>query len=140
MSVETVRRVAARIWGIGSSRVRIIDEKKAREALTSEDVKNLMRQGLVIKKAKKGVSRGRARIKIFRKKMGRGRGEGSRKGTKNAVKSLKQRWVEKVRSQRDFIKKNKQKLGVNYRKAYKLVKGNFFRDKKHLKSFIESLK
>ncbi len=140
MSIETVKRVAGRTWGVGLSRIRILDEKKAKEALTSEDVKNLMKQGLIIKKAKKGVSRGRARIKSMRKRKGRGRGEGSRKGTKNAVKSLKKRWIEKVRSQRDFIRKNKRKLGVNYRKAYKLVKGNFFRDKRHLKSFIESLK
>jgi large subunit ribosomal protein L19e len=140
MSIETVRRVAGRIWGVGLSRVRILDEKKAGEALTSEDIKNLMKEGLVIKKNKKGVSRGRARIRTIRKRLGRGRGEGNRKGTKNAVKSLKKRWIEKVRSQRVFIRKNKKKLGLNYRKTYKLVKGNFFKDKKHLKSFIENLK
>jgi large subunit ribosomal protein L19e len=140
MSVETVKRVAARKLKVGLSRVRILDDKKAREALTSEDVMSLIKEGVVVKKPKKGVSRGRARVRIMRRRKGRGRGEGSRKGSKNAVKSLKRRWVEKVRSQRDFIRKSKRKLGVNYRKVYRLVKGNFFKSKKHLKSFIENLK
>ena len=45
MSVKTVRRVAGDILKCGISRIKILDAKRAMEALTREDVKQLIAYG-----------------------------------------------------------------------------------------------
>jgi len=136
MGLQTVRRLAASILKAGESRVRILDAVKAKEALTRDDVRSLVRQGIVVVEQKKGVGRAKARFKQSRLHAGRRRGRGSRKGAKYSRVSRKERWVGKVRSQRRLLKRLKGELRKGgYRKLYSMVKGNFFKSKKHLLSY-----
>lgn len=141
MAIETVKRVTARIFKCGTSRVRILDEKRASEALTSDDVKALVSEGAVVIIQKKGVSRGKARFKQSRVHAGRRRGSGSSKGSKYALHSAKERWTLKARGQRKLLKTVKSKLASgSYRKVYRMIKGNNFRNKKHLQQYLQDNK
>ncbi len=137
MSMKTVRRLAAKIWRSGKSRVRILDTKRASEALTSEDVKQLIADKAVILLQKTGVSRGAGRDKAERKAKGRRSGPGSRKGSQFAGTSAKDLWMRKVRAQRRLLKSQKGKISKSdYRDAYRMVKGNAFLSKKRLEDYL----
>ena len=74
MKLDIQRRIAAKILKVGETRV-WIDPDSAEEiskAITKEDIKGLIAQGLIKVKPKKGVSKGRVRIlKKERKEEGR---------------------------------------------------------------------
>lgn len=138
MSLTTIRRLAADILACGESRIRILDSKKADEALTRDDVRELIKQGIILKLPTQGVGRGKARFKQARKEAGRRRGRGSKHGTPNAALTEKKRWMKQVRSQRELLHKLKPKLAENtYKKVYFMIKGNAFKDKKRLTTYLK---
>ncbi|MBI5225141.1 50S ribosomal protein L19e [Candidatus Micrarchaeota archaeon] len=137
MSVQTVRRIAADILKAGESRIRVLDVKRATEALTREDIRNLIKDKAVILLPKQGISRGEARIAQTRKRSGRGRGEGKKKGSMYAGTSKKDLWMRKVRSLRKSLKNNKFRLeSKDYRKIYRMVSGNSVKNKIQLSETI----
>ncbi|MFQ5406552.1 MAG: 50S ribosomal protein L19e [Candidatus Micrarchaeia archaeon] len=141
MSIEMTRRLASRILKCGQSRVSIKDANKAKGALTSQDVRGQIKEGLIIKKPEKGTGRGKARTKQSRKRAGRRRGEGSRKGSPNSRQDKKTRWMKKVRAQRKTLKKEKASISTSsYREFYSKIKGNYYRTKKHLQTAITESK
>ncbi len=71
MSVSTVRRLCSRIFKVGESRVKILDAKRAAEALSAEDVRELVKEKVVVIIASKGPSRKAARHKQSRVRAGR---------------------------------------------------------------------
>ena len=136
MSLKTIRRIAASILKAGESRVKFKDTASAKEALTRDDVRGLIQEGVIVLEQKKGIGRSKARFKQKRVHAGRRRGTGSTKGAKYSVVSRKQRWMGKVRSQRRLLQQLKGSLKEGeFRKLYSMIKGNFFRNKKHLLSF-----
>ena len=138
MGLKTIKRLAGSILKAGESRVKFTDSVKAKEALTRDDVRSLIDQGVIVVEQKKGIGRSKARFKQSRLHAGRRRGPGSTKGAKYAVVSRKQRWIVKVRSQRRILKQLKPSLNEGeFRRLYKMVKGNFFKSKKHLISFAK---
>jgi large subunit ribosomal protein L19e len=141
MSLKTVKRLAADILKAGESRVRIVDAKKAGEAMTREDVKGLLKEGVVVLLQKKGVGRGKAKLRQEKRRKGRRRGRGSRKGAKYATLGRKEQWMKRVRAQRRLLKSLKGRLKEgSYKKLYVMVKGNAFKDKRQLDSFIQQNK
>lgn len=137
-----VKRLAAEILGVGVSRVKISPEAAERleEVVTKDDVRALIDQGLIWAEQKKGVSRGRWRIRHEKKKEGRRRGHGSRKGRRIDEEEL---WKNKVRAMRRFLNTLKKKGLIEprvWRQLYRMVKGNYFRDLSHLKMYINEHK
>lgn len=138
MAVHTVRRIASRLLAVGESRIKILDQEKAFKAITSDDVRDLVRQGALVVLPKKTNSRGKARFKQSRKVRGRRRGQGSTRGAYYAVHDRKTRWIQQVRSQRAFLSSVKSKLKPGaYAELYRKVKGNAFRSKKILKQHMD---
>ncbi|MDP3742679.1 MAG: 50S ribosomal protein L19e [Candidatus Micrarchaeota archaeon] len=139
MSVATVRRLCARIFDVGESRVKILDAKRASEALSAEDVRELVKEKVVVIIASKGPSRKAARHKQSRIRAGRRRGEGSKKGTSISQKTL---WIRKIRSQRKLLRSLKSTLTAKgaFRKVYKMVKGNAFKNKHALSTYLKENK
>lgn len=135
MSISTIRRLSSRIYGVGESRVKILDQKRAAEALTAEDVKNLVKEKVIIIVASHGPSRAAARHKQSRKAMGRRRGRGSKKGTSVPQK---EKWIAKVRAQRKLASSFKSKLKHGaFRKVYGMIKGNAFKSKHALFTYLK---
>ena len=135
MSIATVRRICARVYEVGETRVKIIDIKRASEALTADDVRLLVKEKAVIITAAKAPSRAAARRKQSRKHAGRRRGSGSKKGTGMSDKA---KWVIKLRSQRKLLAAVKPTLKPGaFRKLYKMAKGNAFKTKHALSAYIK---
>ena len=139
MSIKTTKRLCARITGAGESRMAVRDFKAAKDALTADDVRELIRTGAIEIRPKVGVGRAKARSKQSRREAGRRRGSGSRKGSQFAKTKQKTRWVRKVRAQRKLLSTLKPRLAKGaYRELYRQVKGSMFKDKKHLLSHAVS--
>lgn len=137
----TQRKLAADILKIGTKRVWLDPERmtEIQEALTRDDVKNLINNGLIRAKQKTGVSRGRARKILQQKRKGRRQGIGSRKGKRGVRQNLKQQWVSKIRLQREFFRelKGKKLISVStYRLLRSKSKGGFFRSPRHVKLYL----
>lgn len=145
MSVNTVRRLAAKILNVGENRVKIKPEdvKKASEALTTDDVRALIAGGSIQADRVKGVPRTRAKILHAKKKKGRRGGSGSRKGSKYSRVPKKTQWMAKTRLQRRTLREmkgtNRLAEGV-YRKAYRMIKGNAWRSKGAMLAHFEDAK
>jgi large subunit ribosomal protein L19e len=132
MSADTIKRLAADIFGVGKNRIRIKAGEKARalEALTREDVRGLISDGAVYKERYVGP-----RTKPPRKNKGRGK----RKGKKYSRKGEKEAWMERIRSQRKYLAELLESGEVakeDKRRIYLKIKGGAFRGKKALRIYL----
>ena len=138
------KRLAAEVLKCSSYRVRFKSDseslKQIKEAITKADVRGLINRGIIFKLPAKGTSRVRARKILVQKRKGRRSGHGSRKGSFNARAGLKTVWINKVRKQRDLLKKLKSSGAIDnvvFWEMYSKVKGGFFRSVRHLKLYVQ---
>lgn len=143
MKINQRKLLIARMQGVSPKRVWINPalNKEVKDAITKEDLRNLMGQGIIKINQKKGVSRGRARHILHQKKKGQRKGHGSRKGRKMARgDNRKRNWINRVRSQRDLLthyrtsKKIERKV---FSELYRKIGGGFFRSRRHLALYIK---
>lgn len=145
MELTLQKRLAAQIMKCSEKKI-VLDSSRLdeiKEAITKVDIRNLIKQGAIIRKPKIGVSRVRARKIKIQKSKGQRKGHGSRKGKLTAREPKKQRWMAHVRLQRSFIKELKEKSIIEdkiYRNLYSKVGGGFFRSKRHIKLYINEHK
>lgn len=140
MNTSSQKRIAAQVLKCGTSRVRLKDSQEVEDALTRQDVRDLVQKGEIYKEQKKGTSRFAARRRLSQKKKGRMRGMGKRKGTAGARKDSKTKWIESIRAQRSLIRelRDNGKIEVPvYRMLYTRVKGGFFRNRSHLMMYLK---
>jgi large subunit ribosomal protein L19e len=108
------------------------------KAITRSDVKEIIKKRIISKKTNTGQSRGRARVLLEKKKLKRKRGQGKRKGTLKARNKVSV-YNLRVRGLRKRLKELKDEDKLNsksYSKLYLMIKGNYFRGKKHLEEYI----
>jgi len=141
--VSIQRRMAADLMKCGIRRVWIADRgdalDKVAEAVTKDDIRELIRLNVIQKKQKKGVSRGRARAMAAQKKKGRRRGHGSRKGAAGARTPKKRAWINTIRPIRNELRTLREDGTVDrstYRKYYARAKGGMFRSRAHLRAHM----
>ncbi len=135
MPSSSQKRVAADILKCGMSRVRISSPKEAADALTRNDIRDLIDSGVIYKIPKAGTTHGYAKATARQKKKGRRSGRGSRKGSAGARAPTKKLWMIKVRAQRRLLRELIEKQQVtkdNYRQVYYWIKGGMFRSRQHL--------
>jgi large subunit ribosomal protein L19e len=140
MNLKSQKRIASKILKSGRSRVRITSEKEVEEALTRNDVRDLVRKKLIKKKQKSGTSKFRSKKIREQKAKGRRKGEGKKKGTPGARKPPKTKWIETIRSIRRLLKEMKGSGQINsedYKNLYRRSKGGFFRNKKHILTYMK---
>jgi large subunit ribosomal protein L19e len=145
MATTTVRRIASEVLGVGESKVkfRVDSIKKIQDALTREDIRSLIKEGVIYKIEKRGVSRVRGMAKQGQTKKGRRGGMGSRRGTPSARLDEKVAWIAKVRAQRRFLAslvEGKQIAPESVRKIYLMIKGNAFKSVKILETYLRDNK
>jgi len=142
MQLNKIRRMAAEILKVGKTKIVFSEKDKSRiaESMTKEDVRQLIKEGIVKKRKDNYHSRARARKLKEKKTKGRKRGKGKRKGTIKARTNKKKAWMKKVRSQRKKIKELK-KTGKmekgEYTKIYRMIKGNYFKGKKYVEAMVK---
>lgn len=142
MRLTIQKRLAASVLGCSKKRIRFDPERlsEIKESITKADIKTLIGNEAIMVKPARGISRSRAR-KIRRQKIkGKQRGQGSRKGKKFARNPRKLLWIQKVRTQRSFLKELRSKQLITtevYRQLYAKIKGGFFRSRNHLKLYVQ---
>jgi len=127
------KKIAAKILKVGESKV-WLDPTKVKDieaAITKADIRRMIQKG-AIKVLKEKIERPRKEKR--RKKTGR------RKGKKYSVVTKKMRWISTVRPLRRMLKELKAKGQIDnktYKNLYLLVKGGVFRNRSHLKIYLE---
>ncbi len=142
MNISAQKRMAAEILKCGENRV-FLDPyfmEDIKMAITREDIRNLIKEGAIQKRYKKGISKTRKNLRHERKKKGRARGLGKRKGPKGARTPKKKAWMKRIRPQRRELKKmrdRKQITTSTYRQLYKNAKGGMFNSVAQMNRYIK---
>lgn len=140
--LSTQKRLASDIIGCGKSRVWIDPDAQGEvaEAITREDVREMVEEGLIREKRKKGISRGNARERDAKRDYGHQKGQGVRKGKKGARSSDKEEWKSGVRALRKELRRMKEEEEIDaseYRDLYAKAKGGEFGSVRYLKNYVE---
>lgn len=141
MNLKNQRRLAAAVLGVGANRIWIDPEgaEEVEAAITRQEIRKLIKDGVIQAPPEKSTSRGRARARQAQKKAKRRRGPGKRKGARYSVVPRKARWMSKIRAQRKKLKSLREKriITVNtYRSLYRKAKGGEFRSIAEIERYI----
>ncbi|MEM0057839.1 MAG: 50S ribosomal protein L19e [Candidatus Bathyarchaeia archaeon] len=142
-NLRSQRRLAAQILKVGEERVWIdpnrIEDVEA--AITREEIRKLIHEGVIKPLKEKGVSRARARVIHEKKKKGLRRGPGSRSGAAGAKVSKKEAWMNKIRALRRRLRELKAQKVITestYRKLYVMAKSGRFASIADMERYIKA--
>ncbi|MHC1570624.1 MAG: 50S ribosomal protein L19e [Methermicoccaceae archaeon] len=141
--LKVQKRMAATLLGVGKGRVWIDPDQleEVAKAITMQDVRELVEQGIIKKKPEQGISRARARSLAAKRAYGHRKGQGSRKGAKGARAPRKEQWMKRIRAQRRLLSELRQGGELTrsqYRLLYRKSKGGEFRSVAHLRAHIDT--
>lgn len=140
MDLKSQKRIASKLLKCGMTRVKVVSDKAVEEALTREDVRGLIRRGLISKAQKRGTGRAVSKKRLVQKKRGRRYERGSRKGKRGALNPSKAAWMRRVRPIRGMLRELRDAGRIrksDYRKLFLMIKGGAFRNKKHLFHYLK---
>lgn len=131
------RRLAAILLKCGLGRVWIdpASQEEIADAVTRADIRSAIKAGVIRREPLRGTSRVRARRHAEEVRKGRHSGAGSRRGSPIARVPKKDRWMRRVRAQRDLLRtlRAEKKIPPSvYREFYRRSKGGMFRSRAHL--------
>jgi len=141
MNLKNQRRLAAAVLDVGVNRIYIDPEGAdvVEAAITRQEIRKLIKDGVIKATPLKTTSRGRARVRMAQKKAKRRRGPGSRKGAKYSVVPRKTRWMGRIRAQRRRLKRLRERRTITvstYRNLYRKAKGGVFRSVAEMERYI----
>jgi large subunit ribosomal protein L19e len=143
VNLKSQRRLAAEILKAGQNRVWInpdqIEDVEA--AITREEIRKLINEGVITKLPEKGVSHGRARILHEKRRKGRRRGVGSRSGSARARQSKKEIWMRKIRALRKKLRELKTHKNITestYRQIYSVANSGRFDSITDLENYLKT--
>ena len=142
--LKSQRRLAAKIMDCGENRVWMDPDAQGEiaEAITREDVRELVQQGIIREKRKKGVSRGNARERDEKRAYGHQKGPGTRKGKAGARSDPKDEWKSRIRALRKELRRMKEDEEIDastYRDLYRKAKGGEFDSVRYLRNYVEDM-
>ncbi len=131
------RRMAALLLKCGEGRVWIdpASQEELADAVTRSDIRSAIKAGVIRRLAIRGTSRVRARRHRAEVQKGRHSGPGSRRGTPLARVPKKERWMRRIRAQRELLRELRDAKRIPahaYREFYRRAKGGMFRSRAHL--------
>jgi large subunit ribosomal protein L19e len=141
--LKSQRRLAAQILKVGQNRVWIDPERieDVDVAITREEVKKLIHEGVITPLQEKGISRGRARTIHKKKKKGLRRGLGGKSGSLYARISRKEAWMTKIRVLRRRLRDLRTKKIITestYRESYKMASSGRFETAADLERYLKA--
>ncbi|MFD1598125.1 50S ribosomal protein L19e [Halobellus rarus] len=142
-NLRAQKRMAADVLDVGKSRVWFDPDEQSEiaEAITREDIRDLVDQGTIRAEDAKGNSKGRARERAEKRAYGHRKGPGSRKGKAGGRKNSKDEWVSRIRAQRRRLKELRDDgplTATQYREVYNKASGGEFDDVARLEAYIRN--
>ena len=137
------KRLASDILDVGTDRVWFNPDRQGdiADAITREDVRELVDEGAITAKDKKGNSRGRARERKEKQAYGHQKGAGSRKGKAGARQNEKKNWESRIRAQRTKLRELRDDGTLSksvYRDLYDKAGGGEFDSVADLQRYIDA--
>jgi large subunit ribosomal protein L19e len=137
------RRLAADVLDVGKNRVWFDPDEQGEiaEAITREDVRELVDRGVIRAEEAGGNSRGRARERDEKRAYGHRTGPGTRKGKAGARSDDKDEWRDDIRAQRRTLRelRDEDELSASeYRELYQKAGGGEFRSVRYMLNYIEN--
>ena len=137
------KRLAADELDVGQNKVWFDPERQSdlAEAITREDVRDLIDEGAIRAKDAQGNSRGRARQRQKKRAYGHQKGAGSRKGKAGARKNEKKDWESRIRAQRTRLRELRDDgtlTKTQYRDLYNKAGGGEFDSVGDVERYIEN--
>ena len=141
--LKAQKRMAADVLDVGKGRVWFDPDAQAdiAEAITREDIRELVDEGTIRAKDAKGNSKGRARERAEKRSYGHRKGAGSRKGRSGARQNTKDAWVSRIRAQRRRLKELRDEGALDrsqYREVYNKASGGEFDSVDRLEAYIQN--
>ncbi len=136
------KRLASDVLDVGKNRIWLDPDAQAdiAEAITRDEIRELVDEGTIQAEDASGNSRGRARERNEKRAYGHRNGPGKRKGKKGARQNEKEQWTKQIRAQRRKLRELRDKgelTPTQYRQLYKKAGGGEFRSVRYLLSYID---
>jgi large subunit ribosomal protein L19e len=137
------KRLASEVLDVGENKVWLDPDRQAdiAEAITREDIRELVDEGAVRAEPPKGNSRGKARERQKKRAYGHQTGPGTRKGRAGARENDKESWQSRIRAQRKHLRQLRDGGEIDsstYRALYDKAGGGEFDSVADIERYIES--
>ncbi len=136
------KRLAADVLDVGENRIWLDPDAQTdiAEAITRDEIRELVEDGRIQAENARGNSRGRARKRNKKRAYGHQKGPGKRRGKKGARQNDKDEWQSKIRAQRRKLRELRDKgelTPTEYRELYNKAGGGEFRSVRYLLNYID---
>ena len=137
------KRLAADVLDVGENRIWLDPEAQGdiAEAITRDEIRELVDDGRIQADEPSGNSRGRARERNEKRSYGHRKGQGTRKGKSGAREARKDSWVSRIRAQRKRLKELRDEGTIDrtqYRELYNKASGGEFDSVDRLEAFVRT--
>jgi large subunit ribosomal protein L19e len=136
------KRLAADVLDVGQNRLWFDPDRQGdiADAITREDVRDLIQEGAIEAKEAQGNSRGRARERQKKRAYGHQKGAGTRKGKAGARQNEKEAWTSRIRAQRTRLRELRDSGEIErseYRTLYDRAGGGEFDSVADLERYVD---
>lgn len=141
--LKAQKRLAADVLDVGKNRVWFDPDAQGEiaDAITRDEIRDLVSQGTIQSKEARSNSRGRARERQKKRAYGHRKGAGKRRGTAGARQNEKDQWKDQIRAQRRRLRELREEGEIDstqYRELYNKSRGGEFRSVRYMMNYLEN--